>query len=269
MEWSKEYLAEALGTTGRAVVEAGLVIAPEFEEENIHNFRVATKRLRALLRLTAAAQKDVDAGLPKKFRKLYSLSGAIRDAQLLLKRAAKAEPQVPEYMRWLEAGKAHAQQDFRDFYDSAIIIKIEKRLRKIEPQALPVAALQDFFAGHRADVERILRKGSLDEEDLHDIRKKVKDLQHVAKIAGAFWPEGVEAAGISGNLKSLEQLTERAGDFNDSHNALISIEAFLAENHGLEAAQNLREIWAAKKAKSREKLMDEIRQQAIDAPQED
>lgn len=268
MEWSKEYLAEALGTAGRAVVDEGFTIAPEFEEENIHNFRVATKKLRAMLRLVEAAQKDVDAKLPKKFRKLYRLSGNIRDAQLLIKRGGKAEPVVPEYIEWLEQQKAAAQKNFREFYDSAIIVKIEKRLKKIEPQALSVAVLKDFFTDHMADVERILRKDPLDEEDLHDIRKKVKDLQHVAQIAGELWPEGLEAAGISGMLENLERLAELAGDFNDRHNALVSIEAFLTENEGSEAAQKLRESWEEKKAKSREKLMTEIRQQEIGAPEE-
>lgn len=265
MEWSKENLAEALGATGRAVVDEGFTIAPAFEEENIHNFRVATKKLRAMLRLVELGQGDVKAKLPKKFRKLYSLSGDIRDAQLLIKRAAKADPAVPEYVQWLEAQKADAQKNFREVYDSAIIVKIEKRLKKIEPQALSMAVLKDFFTGHLADVDHILHKKPLEEEDLHDIRKKLKDLQHVARIAEEFWPEGLEAAGISQNLQSLEELTERAGDFNDRHNALVSIEAFLAENKEFKAAQELRDSWAAKKEKSRDKLMAEMGQGELDA----
>lgn len=257
MEWQKEQLNEALSTAGRAVVDEGFTIAPEFEEENIHQFRVATKRLRALLRLVEG-QPGVPEKLPKKFRKLYSLSGNIRDAQLMIKRAGKAEPEVPEYVSWLEAQKAAAQQDFRDFYDSAIIVKMEKNLKKIEPQPLSVVTMRDFFAGHMADIEKILHKKGLEEEDLHDIRKKVKDLLYVAKVAAEFWPEGLEEAGVSGMLQSLDDLAERAGNFNDQHNALVSIEAFIADTKPTEATLALQQAWKEKKEKSMEKLVIEI-----------
>lgn len=257
MEWQKEHLNEALSTAGRAVVDEGFTIAPEFEEENIHQFRVATKRLRALLRLVEG-QPGVPEKLPKKFRKLYSLSGDIRDAQLMAKRAGKATPDVPEYTSWLESQERTAQDAFRDFYHSDIIVKIEKKLRKIAPQPLSVETLREFFAGHMDDVEEILRKKYLQEEDLHDIRKKVKDLLYVAKIATEFWPEGLEAAGVSGMLKSLDDLAERAGSFNDQHNALLSIGAFIAANGATEATLALQQTWEEKKANSREKLLAEI-----------
>lgn len=257
MEWQKEPLTEALSTAGRAVVDEGFTIAPEFEEDNIHQFRVATKRLRALLRLVEG-QPGVPEKLPKKFRKLYQLSGNIRDAQLMIKRAGKAVPEVAEYVSWLERQKAKAQQDFRDFYDSAIIVKMEKKLRKIEPQPLAVATLREFFAGHMADIEAILHKKGLEEEDLHDIRKKIKDLLYVAKVAAEFWPEGLEEAGVSGMLQSLDDLAERAGNFNDQHNALVSIESFIEAEKPSEATLALQQEWQEKKAKSMEKLVAEI-----------
>lgn len=258
MEWPQELVAEALGKAAREVVSEGFTIAPEYDEENIHGFRVAVKKLRALLRLSEAGGAEVPE-LPKKFRQLYRLSGDIRDAQLMTHKAQKAEPPVPEYVDWLQGRNEEAQQAFSDFYTPEILAKVEKRLKKMTPLALSVSVVQNFFADRMADVKTILAGGAPTEEELHDIRKKVKDLQYISKTVKDLWPEGLEAAGIAEMLKPLEKLSEHAGDFNDRHNALLSLEAFMEEKGETEGTKALHERWETKKTVEREKLLEEIK----------
>ncbi len=258
MEWPQELVAEALGKAAREVVSEGFTIAPEYEEENIHGFRVAVKKLRALLRLSEAGGAEVPE-LPKKFRQLYRLSGAIRDAQLMTHKAQKAEPPVPEYVDWLAGRKEEAQQSYSDFYTPEILAKLERRLKKMEPMALSVAVIQTFFADRMAEVQTILARDVPSEEELHEIRKKAKDLHYISKTVKDLWPEGLEAAGIAEMMKPLEKLSEHAGDFNDQHNALLSLAAFMEEKGETEGTKALQEQWEAKKATEREKLLEEIK----------
>ncbi|RYD50723.1 MAG: CHAD domain-containing protein [Sphingobacteriales bacterium] len=257
MEWSKEFVAEALGVAGRDLIDEGFTIVPEYEEDTIHRFRVATKKLRALLRLVEASQPDeVSSKLPKKFKNLYSLSGDVRDGQLMTKRAAETE--ATDYADWLRQRTETAKEAFGTFYDSAILVKLGKKLRKIEPQPLALETLKAFFAERFTAIEGILAKEPLEEEDLHEIRKQVKDLQHISKIVKEYWPEGLDAAGITAALKGMEKLAQRAGDFNDQHNALVSLEAFMETTPPTAATQALYEAWEGEKNKDRQKLVEEI-----------
>jgi CHAD domain-containing protein len=257
MEWSKEFVAEALGVAGRDLIDEGFTIVPEYEEDTIHRFRVATKKLRALLRLVEASQpEDVSSKLPKKFKKLYSLSGDIRDGQLMTKRAAETD--ATDYTDWLRQRTEAAKEAFAHLYDSTILVKLGKKLRKIEPQPLALDTLKAFFAERFAAIESILSKEPLEEEDLHEIRKQVKDLQHISKIVKEYWPEGLEAAGITAALKGMEKLAQRAGDFNDQYNALVSLKAFMETTPPTEATRKLHADWEAEKDTDRQKLVEEI-----------
>ncbi len=262
MNWNAADFGDALRETATEFEKEGLVLSPDCEEEVIHNFRVHTKKMRALLRLFATSHEDSKAPkVSKKVRKLYKLSGKVRDAQLMAQRALKKEKereQLAGYLSWLGEERGLAKAELRDFYSAKSIRKTARRVRKAKAPSISPAALRTFFDSKLAAIEDLRRKHPIEEEDLHDIRKELKDLSYVAKIVDAGWPGALALVEMKGKLEELEKLTSRAGKFNDQHNALVSLEAYLVTQNGDDGAAEIREKWALRKAKKRSKLLKAI-----------
>ena len=262
MNWNAADFGDALRNTATEFEKEGLVLSPDCAEEVIHNFRVHTKKMRALLRLFATSHEESKAPeMSKKVRKIYKLAGKVRDAQLMAQGALKKEKereQLAGYLSWLGEARGLAKAELRDFYSAKTIRKTAKRVRKAKAPSISPAALRAFFDSKLAAIEDLRNKHPLEEEDLHEIRKELKDLSYVAKIIDAGWPGALALVEMKGKLEELEKLTGRAGKFNDQHNALVSLEAYLATQPQDEGAAEVREKWALRKAEKRSKLLKAI-----------
>ena len=262
MNWNAADFGDALRETATEFEKEGLVLSPECDEEVIHHFRVHTKKMRALLRLFKASHEEQKAPkVSKKVRKLYKLAGKVRDAQLMAQKALKKEKereQLAGYLSWLGEERGLAKAALRDFYKAKPIRKTAKRVRKAKAPSISPAALRAFFDSKLAAIEELRRQHPIKEEDLHSIRKELKDLNYVAKIVDADWPGALQAIEMKGTLEELEKLTHRAGKFNDQHNILVSLEGYLTAQPHDDGAAEIREKWALRKAKKRSKLLKAI-----------
>ncbi len=126
---------------------------------------------------------------------------------------------------------------------------------RLEPDTL-----RRFVVSHLGAIGDVLGRPMLHDEDLHDIRKRVKDLQHLLRWARKEWPEGA-AILAEMNFDAVEDLTQRAGDYNDERNAIDSLEVFVHESAGKgekEAAETIRQRWIATRDANREALLHDI-----------
>jgi CHAD domain-containing protein len=251
----------ANGYTGSMQQIAG-EIAPAFDADTIHRFRVETKRLRALLRLLQTADENLDVRLGKRFKEMYGALGEIRDAQMHLVRVVKDEgPSLPGYALWLASRIGEGQRRWIAAYSEKALRKLLARIASTNwPATLEPETLVRFVAAHLAAINDVLGQPALHDEDLHDIRKKVKDLQHILRWAKAEWPEGI-AALEANNLGDIEGLAQRAGDYNDERNAIDTLEVFMREAAGdkeREKAEVVRGRWAAVRDENRSALVQDI-----------
>ncbi len=257
--WSRDAISDVLNTIVGTLADEANTIAPDFPTETIHRFRVETKRLRALLRLLEAQDASAELKLGKDFRTLYRLSGAVRDAQVLLNRATTdCDPPLPDYTVWLAQQMANAETEFTEFYDSKTLKKLRKRAEKLEVPAVTVETLRSFFQVRLEETETLLRHEPIEDEDLHTVRKRVKDLQHIAKICGEAWPEGIEALGEMASSEAINAIADLAGDYNDQSVALASLDAYLETADKTKKPEKVREKWAARKDTDREALLTAI-----------
>ncbi len=262
MNWNAADFGNALRETATEFEKEGGALVPDCDEEVLHRFRVHTKKLRALLRLFAASQEETKVPkIKKKAKKVYRHSGEVRDAQLMAQRALKKEKereQLAGYLSWLGEERGLAKAALRDSYDAKSIEKTAKSVRKAKAPAISPAVLRTFFDNKIAAINDLRRRQPLEEEDLHSIRKELKDLQYIARIVDADWPGALETLELKGTLKALEKLTEQAGKFNDQHNALVSLEAYLSTQPSDKGAVAICEEWASRKEKKRKKLLKAI-----------
>lgn len=234
-------------------------IAPTFDAETIHKFRVETKRLRALLRLASTEDESLQVRLGKRFKEMYAALGELRDAQMHLVRVVKEpEPPLPDYALWLAARVGEGQRRWVAAYGEKVIPKLEARMAAVAWPELRPQTLRRFVTEHIACIQETLLNTDLDDEDLHDIRKRIKDLQHILKWVEKAWPEGMAALeGIP--LGAVESLAERAGEYNDERNALDTLGVFIGENEAAgKAEETVRQRWILSRDRNRAALVKAI-----------
>jgi CHAD domain-containing protein len=194
--------------------------------ESVHEARKALKRLRALLRLSRPA---LDERRYQRENLIFRDAGRelsdARDAQVLLETLGGlldrygAELPRGTWARLhgaLEAGAAHpAQASGSDGYDDVLAILARAR-RRVSSWSLPTEngrdSLNEGFARIYKRGRRRLRRAKADPtpENLHELRKRAKDLWHAAQLLEPVCPEKMKPL-----AKSAHQLSNLLGDDHD------------------------------------------------------
>ncbi|MDH5197979.1 MAG: CHAD domain-containing protein [Gemmatimonadota bacterium] len=208
------------------------------DREALHDFRVAVRRLRSLLRAyrrwlgrTAATK------VRRRLRDLGSATNAGRDAEVQLawleaQRSALARGErtgLNWLMRNLRAtrresytgARRHMREDFARVSDM-----IEKRLAELDETGPP---FRETFAlllrQHSAELEARLTaiRGPEDEENAHEARISAKRLRYLLE------PVRTDAAGVRPLVAHLKDLQDLLGSLHDMHvletGLLVALEA--------------------------------------------
>jgi len=189
-------------------------IAPEFVAETIHKFRVVVKRLRAFLRLLAVQKEEPGIKLSKKFKQLYGLAGAIREAQLEISLFAKHKIVLPSYLTKLELDMSHNKQQWLVHYSKHLLNDLEHSLADNNFTELSTNTLRLFFEQQLTAIKTITRTAPTDDH-IHSCRKHLKDMLYIARIIEKGWEEGYNEL-ASFPLLQLEELAGKLGNYNDA-----------------------------------------------------
>jgi len=254
-------VAAAALTYTDAIHTGGQAIAPAFDAEAIHRFRVETKRLRAIIRLAMMQDDELEVKLGRRFKEMYAALGEIRDAQMHLKRVVEKGALLPGFALWLAGRVGEGQRRWLEAYAGKVTSRLHARIAGTVWPGLEPGTLRSFAEAYLSDIEEMLGTPSLDDEVLHDIRKKVKDLQHILRWAQKEWPEGISALEDL-ETAQVEDIAQRAGDYNDERNAIDTLDEYLREYPGKkgdgEAAAAVRAEWIAARDANREALLRDI-----------
>jgi CHAD domain-containing protein len=189
----------------------------------VHDVRKDAKKLRALLRLV---QPGIDAKLRRRENRAIAaiargLSGS-RDADVLAAQAAdlreRAVGRAPE-ATFTAVHDAFAQASGEAQLDGAIpaaVAELEALVERIEAWPLDdvrartlIDGLQRTYARGRDELGRV-RRAPGDAAQLHEWRKRVKDLWYQERLLRAVWPPVLKA-----QAGELSRLGELLGDDHD------------------------------------------------------
>jgi hypothetical protein len=226
--------------------------------ERIHSFRTGTKKLRAVLRLLAG-DKESRSRLPSAYRHLYRATGEVRDSQVLLQMVMDEKRKILQpFAAWLSYKIGAAANSLAHRHSSKALRELRHHVAGFdhEPEA---ETLDRFFCGHLQETDK-LRKSATDDEAMHLMRKKAKDMQYVLAVCRKVWPEVYEkwAPLIKTQLK---ELSEKAGAYNDRRNLLDMLSAYCEkynEEFSDEEREALRKVdahWTSVKAAERRALL--------------
>jgi len=189
------------------------------DQEALHKFRVAVKKLRAMLYLFEIA--DTDSALIKYFkpvRKIFKHAGVIRDAHinLLLAKQYKLENELFEssQRQVIESGIIAFRTNSDGYFKT-----LKEAHKKIKSQ-LNKLSDKDIAAYYQEQLEQIAANMSAlhFNEELHTSRKLIKILMYNKKLA-----EAALEGSLSLNIGYLDKLQDTIGKWHDN---IVTAELF-------------------------------------------
>ncbi len=216
------------------------------DAEAIHRLRVATRRLRAALRMLREVAPDAEAeGAADELGWLCGAIGAVRDldvlAQLLQDRATRLESgfirALAPLSDTIRGQRAIEQERLVAALDSERYGGLVQRLGAIAPKPAADSATLGAVAARlvRPQLRAMLRAGAgLDEaappETLHRLRVRVKKLRYAIELLRMVG--GKPARKI---LRRLERVQERVGMYHDAVTAAAWLRGWAAESRDASA----------------------------------
>jgi CHAD domain-containing protein len=209
--------------------------------EDVHDFRVAVRRLRSWLRACEPLlADDVPRSLRNGLRKLARRAGRARDAQVQWQwLSALPVPHTAGAGRaatWFAARRA---ADFAGEYEqlkqlvgsrwpdlsAALTEALLERAAPANTPAALTAHLGAVIAHHATAAQRALDRieHSTQVREIHRARIQVKRLRYVVEAVGA------PAPAILAALKTLRRLQDLLGEVHDAHVLTARVDEFIAQ----------------------------------------
>jgi CHAD domain-containing protein len=196
------------------------------DSEDVHRFRVATRRSRALIRTTRPLLGERLRPLADELKWLAGLLGPVRDRDVLIGRL-RVEARTLDVDR---AGgeKLVAQlEDERERLRDELLdaLQSERYLELLDAFEVAVASLSEVTAAQETDAREIAGKAfrhlsraakSLEadpaDDELHALRKTAKRARYAAELAAA----GRNSKRLARYLEALKELQDVVGEHQDA-----------------------------------------------------
>jgi CHAD domain-containing protein len=212
----KQKLAKVVRSYGKAIADNSRKIPGGFDVELIHDLRVAYKKLRAFVRLMQEEERSLQ--MPDDIKLLYRSCGTVRDLQLVIEKLKEHQETIPQFIKGLHHELFNAKELLVMHIED---VSVRKSIREIEdrlPAELTEEMLRRFIQRKLATIH-ILLLALEHEDELHAIRKALKDLVYVKKMMVSDLKFNYPFTEWKSDEK-LEELTTQLGDLNDYHIAI-------------------------------------------------
>ena len=196
--------------------------ADSFSLDDIHDFRVEIKKLKAFLRLLQRnSDKPEKLKFPGFLNKIYKSLGSVRELQLQEKKLEKAVS--GENILLLNTfSDLHEQYDLVrektkalfDYKDSWR--KADTRIKKFIPEELTEDDVESYLRFKVRELKKILSLKRPSITQLHEMRKILKDLQY----NHTYWKDARLAEGQT--LPSVDEIKDIGSQIGDLHDIYAS-----------------------------------------------
>jgi len=212
------YYAELAGFSGR--------LGSQYKKTIIHRFRLDIKKLRAFYRLLSMeSTEETDLKLPRPLKKMYSSLGRIRDLQQQranVEAFARKNGIALSYLLTQLKHQLKKQSARKAFIlPKKYVVQQAEKTNSALPEQFTAETLRYFFLLKMDAIRLITEKGRFEDDELHAIRKDIKDIMYVSDVYTEdiksvlpllFWAEGEQ--------KRMEALAQDLGKYNDARNNL-------------------------------------------------
>ena len=243
-------------------------VSEDFDVEAIHQFRVEYKKLRAFLRMIS--QQHETAGeikVSKKLKKSYTISGFIRDLQLQQHRimaASKQELKKPQsYLTLLQKEIDKFKPELSEIFLEKPATESKKKTDAFIPDEFPLNSFRNFVQKKWAIVYEIIISGHFSDDNIHAIRKNLKDLFYNLKIY-----LGVECELLSLSIwkekdeEYFNKLLDELGRFQDKCTAIALLKSYWLNSlnkNNQELMERIKKGWIKDKVSMKQLLVKKLK----------
>lgn len=247
-------------------------VTENFDTEAIHQFRVEYKKLRAFLRMISYEHlRTGDIKISKKLKKGYTISGSIRDLQLQNLRileATKKEIKKPlAYLSLLQKEIDKLKPELVEIFLENPVSESKKNTDTLIPDKFPLNIFRNFTQQKWAAIYLIIKSGDFSDNNIHKIRKILKDLFYNLKIY-----EGVEhklllpSVGKGKDDLYFNKLQEEMGHFQDKCMAIALLKSYWLTSlsmYNREILERIKKLWIKDKAVMKQLLVRKLKDDII------
>jgi len=193
-------------------------IAADFDPEQIHQFRVNYKKLRAFLRMISPQNKPANKlSISKKLKSCYHIAGLLRDLQLqqqhIIKAAKRDLIKSTPYLNLLREEMTRLKTELSEIISANPVAASELKTNKNIPGKFPSTKIRIYAYDKWQTVYEMVAAAHFTEQTLHTIRKNLKDLFYNLRRHKATWHKVLSKHTSNKNL--FNQLMDELGDFHD------------------------------------------------------
>ena len=195
-------------------------IEKHFDADDIHEFRVEFKKLRALLRLLGLEIADAEnLDMPRNLKDIYTVTGKIRELQLQVIRLdeiVNAKEKLPKYRSVLKKEIKKLKSELKFWLKHESLSKMEEKISVHLPESLQASTIKNFLSFKFSNIAALFSGKIIADESLHRIRKNIKDILYVYKTFEEYRIINMEE--LFGNKTHYDDATlvaEELGKFND------------------------------------------------------
>lgn len=248
------------------------IVAEDFDVEAIHQFRVEYKKLRAFLRMIS--QQHEMAGeikISKKLKKGYNISGSIRDLQLQQQRimaATKQELKKPQaYISLLQKEIEKLQPELSEIFLEKPVTASKNKTDASIPDEFPLNSFRNFVQKKWEAIYAIIASRHFSDDNIHAIRKSLKDLFYNLKIY-----EGEEHELLSLSIwkgkdeQYFNEILDELGSFQDKCTAIALLKSYWLNKlntYNRELLERIKKEWVKDKVNMKRLLVKELKADVV------
>jgi CHAD domain-containing protein len=258
-------LRDLLDRQRRAIERSEPGVRDGAEPENLHRFRVASRRSRALIRASRPLVRDQLAALDRELRWLGGITGPVRDLDVLIGRLRGLVPELDPDQAGAGSIIAALEQDRlrqRDGLLTAIDTNRYRELLARFESVVPALRVTDASVSlarlarkelDRLDAEYDDLGESPSDDDLHAVRIHAKHARYSAELAATAEGEPFERL-----ADSLRKVQDVIGEHQDAVVTEQRVRALASEESRL-AAGRIVELERARRRQARAELPDAMK----------
>jgi len=243
-------------------------VAEDFDKEAIHQFRVEYKKLRAFLRMLSQQQETGgEIKISKTLKKAYTISGSVRDLQLQQQRiqeATKQEHKKPRaYLTLLQKEIDNQTPELSEIFSENPVTASKKKTDASIPDEFSLNGFRNFVQQKWTAVHAIIVSGHFSDDNVHLVRKNLKDLVYNLKLyKGAEYEILATSIRKGKDEKYFNQLLEELGNFQDKCAAIALIRSYWLINlntYNRELLERIKKIWIKDKLAMKKSLIKKLK----------
>lgn len=236
-----------------------------YDPETIHAFRVEYKKLRAFLRMISF-ERNCRIKISGKIKKIYHLSGAIRDLQLQvlsITSATETQPLKPiGYIKLLKKKTSKLESQFSKKCPRKIAAgKIIKSPFKIKGSFTP-EMFASYIERNTANINAIIIEGNFRDKDIHSIRKILKDTFYNLCVFEDMKREQLFIVKpVNDEKKFLDKMQHDLGEFQDKCTAIQLLDPYWLKDIDdleIEFLNSITKQWISEKGIFKTSLINEL-----------